>query len=241
MIELIPAIDIIGGKCVRLTKGDYNTKTIYDYSPLDLAKNFEDLGFKRLHIVDLDGAKAGKVTNADILYQIATKTNLVVDFGGGIRQSEDMQRVLDNGAHFVTIGSLAVKQAELFLSWITQYGAERFILGADCRKGRIAINGWLEEAQELLPFVQEYWNKGLRHILCTDIDQDGMLTGTNIALYCEMMQHFPACHLIASGGVASMEDIVALEEAGIPAVVFGKAIYEGRIDLAALMDWHNNL
>lgn len=235
MIELIPAIDIIEGKCVRLTKGDYDTKKIYG-NPVDLAQEFEQLGFHRLHVVDLDGAKSKHVVNIDTLRQITSKTNLVVDFGGGVKTSDDLERTLEAGAQMVTAGSIAVTHPELYLEWLERYGAEHLILGADVRNGRVSINGWLEDSDVMLPdFLTRYMAAGTRNVLCTEISKDGTLSGPAIDLYCDVMKRHPQCHLIASGGVSSLEDIKALDQAGIPAVVFGKAIYEGRIDLKELL------
>ncbi|MBR1402088.1 MAG: 1-(5-phosphoribosyl)-5-[Prevotella sp.] len=237
MIELIPAIDIIGGKCVRLTKGDYDQKTVYNDDPLQVARQFEALGFKRLHMVDLDGAKSKHVVNIDILRQITTETNLVVDFGGGIKSEEDILLAFNNGAAMVTIGSLAVTQPDLFIEWINRFGADRIILGADVRNGMISINGWKEDAEiALLPFLDDYVGHGIRYVLCTDISKDGTLSGPATKLYAEIMKRHPQIHLIASGGVSKTEDIKELERNGIPAVVFGKAFYEGRIDVKKLMN-----
>lgn len=235
MIELIPAIDLINGKCVRLTKGDYEQKKIYHENPVEVAIEFERLGFERLHVVDLDGAKSQHIVNIDVLREITDKTSLKVDFGGGIKTNDDIEKAFDNGASMVTVGSIAVKQPELFLEWLDEYGAERMILGADVRNGMISVNGWKEESTEqLLPFLCKYIIKGVKNVLCTEISKDGTLAGPAIALYQEIMKEYPTLHLIASGGVSSNEDIVALEQAGIPAVVFGKAFYEGRIDIGKL-------
>ena len=229
MIELIPAIDIIGGKCVRLTKGDYEQKTTYNDDPVAQAKDFESLGFKRLHIVDLDGAKSKHVVNIDILRRITEETSLTVDFGGGIKSEEDIEKVFNAGAAMVTIGSIAVTQPELFLAWLCKYGPEKIILGADVRNGKVSINGWKEDSTEdLLPFLHKYINAGVKNVLCTEISKDGTLSGPAIDLYKEVMREYPELHLIASGGVSSNEDITALHDAGIPAVVFGKAYYEGK-------------
>lgn len=235
MIERIPAIDIIDGKCVRLTKGDYAQKTVYHESPVEVAKEFEQLGAQRLHVVDLDGAKSKHIVNERVLREITTQTRLVVDFGGGIKTDEDMEKAFDNGAAMVTIGSVAVTEPERFTHWLEAFGAQRIILGADVRQGKISINGWKEDSeQDLLPFLQYYIEKGVVNVLCTEISKDGTLAGPAIALYREVMRTYPQLHLIASGGVSSYEDIEALEAAGIPAVVFGKAIYEGKIDLKRL-------
>ena len=233
-IELIPAIDIIEGQCVRLTKGDYDQKTVYG-SPLEMAREFEQLGFRRLHMVDLDGAKSRHIVNDAVLRSITTETKLTVDFGGGIKTEEDIEKAFAAGAQMVTIGSVAVTHPELFISWLDRYGAEHIILGADVRNGKISINGWKEDSQEdLLPFLKRYIDAGVKNVLCTEISKDGTLSGPAINLYKEVMKAYPELHLIASGGVSSISDIEALDKAGIPAVVFGKAIYEGRIDLREL-------
>lgn len=235
-IELVPAIDIIDGKCVRLTKGDYDQKTVYRDSPAEVAKEFEDLGFKRLHVVDLDGAKSKHIVNSEVLRQITTATHLTVDFGGGIKTDNDIQQAFDAGASMVTVGSVAVTRPDLFEGWLQRYGAERMILGADVRNGRISINGWKEDSDEsLLPFLEKYVRMGVKNVLCTEISKDGTLSGPAIELYKQVMAAYPTLHLIASGGVSSQADIEALSEAGIPSVVFGKAIYEGRIDLKELI------
>ncbi len=240
MIELIPAIDIIDGKCVRLTKGDYDQKTVYRDSPAEVAKEFEQLGFKRLHVVDLDGAKSKHIVNVDVLRRITTETSLTVDFGGGIKTDEDIEKAFEAGAAMVTVGSIAVTQPELFLGWLDKYGTDRMILGADVRNGKISINGWKEDSvEDLLPFLKKYIDAGVRNVLCTEISKDGTLQGPAIDLYRQVMEAYPALHLIASGGVSSKEDIEALDAAGIPAVVFGKAIYEGKINLKDLWDWQN--
>ena len=235
MIELIPAIDIIDGQCVRLTMGDYDQKTVYNDSPVEVAKGFEALGFKRLHVVDLDGAKSKHIVNSHVLSRISAETKLTVDFGGGIKTDEDIEKAFASGAAMVTVGSIAVTHPELFMGWLEKYGAERMILGADVRHGKISINGWKEDSSEdLLPFLKKYIEAGVKNVLCTEISKDGTLAGPAIDLYCQVMDAYPQLHLIASGGVSSKEDIIALDAAGIPAVVFGKAIYEGRIDLQEL-------
>ena len=236
-IELIPAIDIIDGQCVRLTKGDYDQKSVYG-EPLDMAREFEAAGYKRLHMVDLDGAKSRHIVNSAVLRCVTTETRLTVDFGGGIKTDDDMGKAFENGAQMVTVGSVAVIQPELFEAWLRKYGAERLILGADVRNGKISINGWKEDSQEdLLPFLRKYVDMGVHNVLCTEISKDGTLAGPAIELYKEVMAAYPDLHLIASGGVSSVADIEALDAAGIPAVVFGKAIYEGKIDLKELMQW----
>ena len=235
MIELIPAIDIIDGKCVRLSQGMYDSKKIYNENPVEVAKEFEANGLRRLHIVDLDGAASHHIVNYQTLEQIAAKTSLIIDFGGGIKSDEDLIIAFDNGAQMVTLGSVAVKQPELFMQWLEKYGPEEIILGADVKDNKIAINGWKEESQqELMPFLKQYIEQGVRKVLCTDIQCDGMLTGPSIELYKSIMKEYPELHLIASGGVSCIEDIQKLDDAGIPAVVFGKALYEGRISLKKL-------
>ena len=237
-IELIPAIDIINGQCVRLTKGDYDQKTVYSDSPAKMAKSFETLGFQRLHVVDLDGAKSKHIVNDAVLKAITTETNLTVDFGGGIKTDEDIEKAFAAGAAMVTGGSIAVTNPDLFMDWLEKYGADRLILGADVRHGKISINGWKEDSNEdLLPFLKKYVDAGVKHVLCTEISKDGTLAGPAVDLYRRVMETYPALHLIASGGVSSKEDIIALDAAGIPAVVFGKAIYEGKINLKELWDW----
>ena len=235
MIELIPAIDIIDGKCVRLSQGNYDSKKVYNENPLEVAKEFEAYGIRRLHVVDLDGAASQHVVNYRTLEQIATQTSLIIDFGGGIKTSGDIEIAFDSGAEMITLGSVAVKHPELFDEWLQTYGNEKIILGADVKDNRIAINGWKEESpQELMPFLNQHINKGVTKVLCTDISRDGMLKGPALDLYRSIMQAHPELHLIASGGISGMEDILKLDEAGIPAVVFGKAIYEGRISLKEL-------
>lgn len=235
MIELIPAIDIIEGKCVRLTKGDYDTKKVYG-DPLDMAQHFEDLGVKRLHVVDLDGAKSKHVVNLATLKAITTHTKLIVDFGGGIKTDEDLEKAYEAGAALVTAGSIAITDPERYLNWLHKYGADRLILGADVRNGYVSINGWKEDSDvKLEDFILRYMNEGTKNVLCTEISKDGTLAGPAVELYRSIMQRYPECHLIASGGVGSTADILALEAAGIPAVVFGKAFYEGKIDLKNLI------
>ena len=234
-IELIPAIDIIDGKCVRLTKGDYDQKKVYNENPVEVAQHFESLGFKRLHVVDLDGAKSKHIVNDGVLRAITAATSLVVDFGGGIKTEEDIEKAFDAGAAMVTVGSIAVTNPQLFLNWIEQYGAEKLILGADVRNGKISINGWKEDSSEdLLPFLKQYTDKGVRNVLCTEISKDGTLQGPAIDLYQQIMKAYPDMHLIASGGVSCNDDIRALETADIPAVVFGKVFYEGKIKVEEL-------
>ena len=238
MIELIPAIDIINGKCVRLTQGNYDKKKQYSDNPVEVAKSFEDVGVRRLHLVDLDGAKSSCIVNIKVLEGIANNTNLTIDFGGGIKTEADLTKAFNYGASMVTIGSLAVKSPETIYKWIDLYGNERIIIGADLKNGFISINGWQEEGDdELFPFIEKYTNKGISKLLCTDISKDGMLAGPAIELYKKILDIFPTLHLIASGGVSDMNDIHDLENAGIPAVVFGKAFYEGKISLKDIQDY----
>ena len=235
MIELIPAIDLIDGKCVRLTKGDYDQKTIYNEDPVSQAMEFQSFGFRRLHIVDLDGAKSKHIVNDAVLKAITQDTDLIVDFGGGIKSTEDIEKAFMAGAHMVTIGSVAVTEPELFMGWLRKYGAEKIILGADVRNGMVSINGWKEDSSEaLLPFLEKYVSAGVRNVLCTEISKDGTLAGPATELYRKVMAQYPHLHLIASGGVSCNADIQQLNENGIPAVVFGKAYYEGKIDIKEL-------
>ncbi|KAB5261088.1 1-(5-phosphoribosyl)-5-[(5-phosphoribosylamino)methylideneamino]imidazole-4-carboxamide isomerase [Bacteroides stercoris] len=235
MIELIPAIDIIDGKCVRLSQGDYNSKKVYNENPVEVAKELEAHGIRRLHVVDLDGAASHHVVNYRTLEQIASRTSLVIDFGGGVKSDEDLVIAFESGAQMVTGGSIAVKNPERFCHWLQTYGSERIILGADVKDRRIAVNGWKDEsACELFPFLEDYVGKGIRKVICTDINCDGMLQGPSISLYKEMLEAHPDLYLIASGGVGSTEDIRQLEATGIPAVIFGKALYEGRITFKEL-------
>lgn len=238
MIELIPAIDLIDGKCVRLSKGDYASKKVYNENPVEVAKEIEAYGIRRLHVVDLDGAASQHVVNYRTLDRIASATGLIIDFGGGVKSDEDLVIALDNGAQMITVGSIAVKQPDLFGKWLDQYGPEKMILGADVKGRNIAVSGWKEESrQELLPFLDGYVKKGVTKVLCTDIDRDGMLEGPATELYADMLKAHPGLHLIASGGVSCLDDIRRLEEAGVPAIVFGKALYEGRIALQDLSQW----
>ncbi len=234
-IDIIPAIDIIDGKCVRLSQGDYNSKKVYNEDPLEVAKEFENHGIKRLHLVDLDGAKAGRIINYKVLERIAGKTNLIIDFGGGLKSSEDLYIAFESGAQMVTGGSIAVKNSDEFKSWIEQYGSEKIILGADAKDNKIAVTGWLEETdQQLIPFIKDYTQKGIQKVICTDISKDGMLQGPAIELYKEILSELPELYLVASGGVSGIADIEKLAEAQIPAVIFGKAIFEGKMNLKEL-------
>jgi phosphoribosylformimino-5-aminoimidazole carboxamide ribotide isomerase len=235
MIELIPAIDLIEGKCVRLTQGDYRTKKIYNEDPLEVARQFEDHGIRRLHLVDLDGARLGRIVNYRVLEKIAVHTSLVIDYGGGLKADADVDIAFNSGAAMVTGGSIAVKNPEGFAHWIESYGSDCIILGADAKDGRIAVDGWTETAtDELIPFVRHWFEKGITKVISTDIGRDGMLQGANTDMYKELLSAVPSAYVIASGGVSSMDDIEALAEAGVPAVIFGKALYEGRITMRDL-------
>ena len=234
-MEIIPAIDIIEGKCVRLTHGDYNRKKIYNEHPLEVAKEFEGAGLQRLHLVDLDGAKTGAVKNWKVLEAIAGKTRLVVDFGGGIKSEKDLSVVFDSGAALATIGSMAVKEADVFSDWILRYGPDHFFLGADVKQEKITVSGWLEQTDIwVYDFIEKYMQKGLNRIFCTDVSKDGALEGPSLELYGNIVKKFPALHFVASGGVSSADDLYQLEEAGCKGVIIGKAIYEGRIMLEEL-------
>ena len=235
MIEIIPAIDILDGKCVRLSQGDYDQKKVYNEDPLEVAKQFEDHGLHRLHLVDLDGAKASRIINYHVLERIASRTSLIIDFGGGLKSDYDLQIAFDSGAQMVTGGSIAVKNPDTFKSWIDKFGGKSIILGADCRDYRIAVNGWTENTEEdIFSFIEKWRKQGIFKVICTDISKDGMLGGSNIELYRKIKEQDLEIHLIASGGIGCMEDIDRLEEARIPGVIIGKAIYEGRIDLKEL-------
>jgi len=235
MIEIIPAIDIIDGKCVRLSQGDYNRKTVYNENPLEVALMFEAAGIKRLHLVDLDGAKASHIVNHKILEKITHRTKLIVDFGGGLKTDNDLRIAFECGASMITGGSIAVKNPEIFLSWIATYGAEKIILGADVKDEKIAVSGWIESTDiELIPFIEKYLRNGVSKVICTDISKDGMLEGPSVELYQKINNSLPDIYLIASGGVSSIADINHLQDNGIPAVITGKALYEGRIKLNEL-------
>ena len=242
MIEIIPAIDLIDGKCVRLSQGDYAQKTVYNENPLEVAKMFADAGIRRLHLVDLDGAKAHHIVNHKVLERITSGTDLVVDFGGGLKSDDDLRIAFECGASMVTGGSIAVKNPDVFSSWISKFGAEKIILGADVKNEKIAVGGWLETTElELLPFIKNYIQQGITKIICTDISKDGMLQGPALELYKKMLAAQPDMYLIASGGVSSVRDIELLHEAAVPAVITGKAIYEGRITLKELSRFIVNL
>ena len=233
-MRIIPAIDIIDGKCVRLSKGDYDTKKIYNENPVEVAKEFEDFGIQYLHLVDLDGAKAKKIINQKVIENIAKKTNLIIDFGGGIRSEEDLQKAFDSGAKKVTLGSIAVVNPELCLTWLEKFGVEKLILGADCLDRKIKTSGWLENSEtDVVDFIKEYQKKGFREVVCTDISKDGMLQGPSTALYQEIIEN-STIELIASGGISNIEDVQKMKKIGCAGTIIGKAIYEGRISLEDL-------
>ncbi len=232
---IIPAIDLIGGKCVRLSQGDYNSKKEYHDDPLEMAKRFEGAGISRLHLVDLDGAKAKMIVNADVLERICSGTSLLVDFGGGIQADEEIEKAFSFGAKQVTGGSIAVKNPTLFESWVTTYGAEKIILGADAKNKKIAVGGWEETTSvDLIPFIKSYFEKGIRYVICTDVAKDGLLQGPSVELYQEILQEIPELKLIASGGVSSVKDLEDLEKIGVYGTIVGKAYYEGRVTLEEL-------
>jgi phosphoribosylformimino-5-aminoimidazole carboxamide ribotide isomerase len=234
-IEIIPAIDILHGKCVRLTQGDYEKGKIYNEHPLEVARQFEDAGLKRLHLVDLDGAKDGRVINWKLLEAIAGKTGLVIDFGGGIGTDKDLQIVFESGAAFATVGSIAVKNENLFREWLLQFGPEKFLLGADVRDEKISISGWTVNTEiQILDFMEKYIQAGIKQIFCTDIKMDGAMNGPSLELYKKIVDRFPDLHFIASGGIRSLDDIYLLEELGCKGAIVGKAIYEGFITLKDL-------
>ncbi len=231
-IEIIPAIDIIEGKCVRLSQGDYSQKTVYNEDPLEVAKMFETAGMNRLHLVDLDGAKAKHIVNYKVLEKIATRTSLVIDFGGGLKSDDDLNIAFNSGAAMVTGGSIAVKEKEVFLQWLEKYGSEKIILGADAKDGKIAVNGWLEATElQVVDFISQYYSEGIQKVISTDISRDGMLTGPSFDLYSDIMKAIPKVEIIASGGISTMSDILKLDEMQVPGVITGKAIYENKITL----------
>lgn len=234
-MRIIPAIDIIGGKCVRLSKGDYNTKIIYNENPLEVAKMFEAHGIKYLHLVDLDGAKSSKIVNHKILEQIASKTTLKIDFGGGLKSDADLKIAFESGANQITGGSIAVKNREIFEKWIADYGAEKIILGADANNEKVAVSGWLEDSEEdLVPFIKSYQSKGIQYVICTDIAKDGMLEGPSFELYAKILVKIKGLKLIASGGISTFEELPKLAEMGCEGTIIGKAIYEGRVTMKQL-------
>lgn len=237
-MRIIPAIDIIEGKCVRLSKGNYDTKKIYNENPLEVAKSFEAHGIQHLHLVDLDGAKSSRIVNYKILEQIASKTNLKIDFGGGLKSNADLKIAFESGANQVTGGSIAIKQTDTFKSWIQQYGAEKIILGADAMNEKVAISGWLEESKEdLIPFIKSYQKKGVQNVICTDISKDGMLEGPSFDLYQRILEQTKDLKLIASGGISAFNELPKLAELGCEGTIIGKAIYEGRISLKQLENY----
>lgn len=234
-MQIIPAIDIIEGKCVRLTQGDYSQKKIYNEHPLEVARQFEDAGLQRLHLVDLDGAKAGTIKNWKVLESISSATSLIIDFGGGIKTENDLKIVFNSGAVLATIGSLAVKDKKLFIEWLQHYGADKFLLGADVKGEKIAISGWQETSEVwIYDFIEDYLSYGIKQVFCTDVSKDGMLQGTATELYRNIILKFPSLFLIASGGVSSLDDLDKLHDAGCSGAIVGKAIYEGRIKLNEL-------
>lgn len=239
-IEIIPAIDIIDGKCVRLTQGDYSQKTIYNENPLEVAKEYEAIGIKRLHLVDLDGAKKGEVANLKVLENISAQTKLVIDFGGGIKNDKSIENIFNAGAAMATIGSLAVKQPEVLFNWVKKYGTDKIMLGADVKNEKIAIGGWLETTDiNIYDFIKINFFKGITNIFCTDISKDGLLQGPSTELYKKLMEEIPGLKLIASGGVSEMKDVLKLEKIGCRGVIVGKAIYEGRITIDELKNYIN--
>ncbi|MGM0478804.1 MAG: 1-(5-phosphoribosyl)-5-[(5-phosphoribosylamino)methylideneamino]imidazole-4-carboxamide isomerase [Bacteroidota bacterium] len=238
-IKIIPAIDIIEGKCVRLSQGDYDQKKVYNENPLEVAKSFEDHGIEQLHLVDLDGAKSKRVINYPVLERIASRTGLRIDFGGGVKSDEDIKRVLESGANQVTAGSIAVKDPETVYRWIRDYGPAKIILGADVRDRKIAINGWKEDSGlELFEYLEKFTNRGISTAICTDIAKDGMMAGSSVTLYKDMLSKFPELNLIASGGVASMDEVIQLQESGLYGAIVGKAIYEGQISLKDIANFY---
>ncbi len=237
--EIIPAIDILGGKCVRLSQGDYNRKTIYNEHPLEVARMFEDAGIRRLHLVDLDGARARHIVNYKVLAQVASKTSLIIDFGGGLKSDDDVIVAFESGAAMVTGGSIAVKKPDTFFAWLAKYGCEKIILGADAKDGKIAVSGWEEETElPVIDFISGFHAKGVLKVISTDISRDGMLTGPAFELYAEIMEALPDVEIIASGGISSMEEIFKLAEMNVPGVITGKAIYEGKISLIEIKKYN---
>ncbi len=237
-MDIIPAIDIIDGKCVRLSKGDFKQKTVYRDSPIEMARELQDAGIKRLHLVDLDGAKAKKVINLKVLRDISRKTNLEVDFGGGVQSREDLLKVFEAGAKQVTGGSIAVNNTDLFEGWLNEFGSEKIILGADVANGKIAINGWQEQSNWAIEdFLDYYLRKGVRQVICTDVSKDGLLQGPAIGLYKKLVKAYPQLSIIASGGVGVLQDLIDLKSTGVAGAIVGKAIYEGRITLKELSEF----
>ena len=238
-MHVIPAIDLIGGKCVRLSQGDYSRKTDYHEDPLEMAKRFEGAGLTRLHLVDLDGAKAKKIVNGQVLHRICSETLLAVDFGGGIQAQEELEKAFALGARQVTGGSIAVRNPRLFEAWLEAFGADRIILGADAKDKKIAVGGWEETtALELIPFIQGYYQKGIREVICTDVAKDGLLQGPSFGLYEEILQELPELKLIASGGVSCINDLEKLQKIGVYGTIVGKAYYEGKVSLEELAQFN---
>ena len=238
-MEIIPAIDIIGGKCVRLTEGDYASKTEYETGPLEMAKMYASFGFKRVHLVDLDGAKLGKVVNWKVSEEIAKQTSLSIDFGGGVKTETEVEKILELGIDYVTVGSIAAKDPETFIRWIKKFGGDKFVLGADVRNNKIMTGGWLEETEiDIFDFIESYVQQGLVNIFCTDISKDGKLMGPSFSLYSEIIERFPTIKLIASGGVSSIDDLIELRKIGCAGAIVGKAIYENKISLQALASFN---
>lgn len=234
-MRIIPAIDIIDAKCVRLTKGDYNTKKIYNEDPLEVAKSFEDVGIEFLHLVDLDGAKSKHIVNHRVLEKIASQTNLKIDFGGGLKSDEDLRIAFESGANQITGGSIAVKNESVFRAWLEKFGSDKIVLGADCNNEKIAVNGWQEESElEVIPFIEKYKAQGIQYVICTDISKDGMLQGPSFELYRKILQQVPYIKLIASGGISNIDEFPKLAELGCEGVILGKAIYENRISLKTI-------
>ena len=238
MIRIIPAIDIIDGKCVRLSEGDFDRKTVYDQDPLNVAKRFEDAGVTHLHLVDLDGARLKKIVNRTILERIASNTKLKIDFGGGIQSNQDLKTAFESGAHQVTAGSIAVNDEPTVLQWLEEYGSDKIILGADSKEGKIAVSGWTEVTNiDLYRFLSKYVDRGIRYSICTDVTKDGLLQGTNLNMYRTIKQRLPQLFLIASGGVTQLDEIEHLDQIGVNGVIIGKALYEGKIELSQLKDY----
>lgn len=234
-MRIIPAIDVINGKCVRLTKGDYTTQIVYNEDPLEVAKKYQDFGIEYLHLVDLDGARSQKILNYKVLEKIANQTNLNIDFGGGIKSDGDVKIAINSGAKKITVGSIAVKDPDLFIKWLSEYGSDKLILGADAKKGKIAISGWQEKSEEdIIPFIQSYKQKGVKYVISTDIDKDGMLEGPSFSLYKNIIKNVPNIHVIASGGISHIDELPQLADLGCEGVIIGKAIYENKISLKQL-------
>jgi phosphoribosylformimino-5-aminoimidazole carboxamide ribotide isomerase len=241
MIEIIPALDILEGKAVRLSQGNYERKTVYGEDPVEVAKLFEGHGVRRLHVVDLDGAKANRIINYKTLERIASRTSLIIDFGGGLKSDSDLEIAFNSGAAMVTGGSVAVRKPDVFQRWIDKFGDRSIILGADCRNNKISVAGWTEDTEhEVAPFILHWRRQGIGKVICTDIDRDGMLKGANIELYRQIREQDPFVYLIASGGIGGIQDVEQLETDGIPAVIIGKALYEGRIKMKDLLPYIEN-